>query len=129
MRHFAGDRDRSRLIGRCLDVGFYTGDRGRQLFFGDGERSTVADVPRVDGEPHSWGAAGRMCSGDRHAVIRSMQDFAPVRVTWKRTGIRSARAGTWVMTPTIRSPVAARFSSVPATTSRLRFVEGAESLV
>jgi len=38
--------------------------------------------------------------------------------TTKRTGARSASAGTWVITPTIRWPWA-RVSSVAATTSRV----------
>src|ERR1019366_2585851 len=120
MRHVAASGDRGPLVGRGFDVGLDAGDGGRQVLVGDGDAGAGADGPRVDGEPHLGGAPGRVLgSGDRHAVIRSMRDLAPVRVTWKRTGIRSAIAGTWVMTPTIRSPVAARFSSVAATTSRL----------
>src|SRR6185312_9193012 len=69
------------------------------------DAAAVARVPRVDRELHS--------------PSRVTDELRWSRETTNRTGTRSARAGTWVITPTIRSPRAARVSRVPATVSRL----------
>src|SRR2546430_2464074 len=68
-------------------------------------RGAEARVPRFDEVPHS-------------PTLSMRADRASLRTSY-RTGIRSANAGTWVTTPTIRSPRAARFSSVAATMSRV----------
>src|ERR1700722_13759123 len=74
------------------------------------ERQSIPGIPGIDGESdrNRWG---------RHSQTRSLRsaDVAPVWLTTKRTGARSARAATWVMMPIIRSESAASRSSVVPT--------------
>src|SRR3984893_14152562 len=73
------------------------------------EREPVPGIPGIDGE-----------SDRRRGHMRSLRrvDVAPVWLTTKRTGARSARAATWVMMPIIRSESAASRSTGVPTVSR-----------
>src|ERR1017187_9799241 len=61
-----------------------------------------------DDADHPVGVGGEPFRSD-HGQTRSLRsaDVAPVWLTTKRTGARSARAATWVMMPIIRSESAA----------------------